>query len=244
MLPNLNILTRTFRIRTANGTGTAFTIDFVRKRYLVTAQHVVGTGQLKSVAIESNRGWEELQVGVVGHSDPKHDITVLSPITSPHHHSRPIELLPDQSDKVSIGQEVYFSGFALGLSSPSKTMDFPYPLPLVRRGILSSYGEDYSFLDGFVNPGMSGGPVFRMDSGTPDVIGVVTHRFDERTTESTGGQMIELHIDSSRNYTEGRGTTASTRDELQIGINAGMVRATPIEWVLGLISQNPVGFRL
>ena len=242
MLPNVNILTRTFRIKVGEFTGTAFTIDWVRKRYLVTAQHVVGPTQLKSIEIETNSGWQDLQVEVVVHSAPELDVSVLRPIDPLHEHRHPIKLLPD--GVVSIGQEAYFSGFALGLSTHSNLTDFPYPLPLVRRGMVSSFDEDRSFLDGTVNPGMSGGPVFMMDDDIPNVFGVITHRFEEQTTVSSAGGSIELQTDSPSNYLEGRGTTASTRDELKFGINAGMVRATRIEWILGMISQNPIGFRL
>ena len=242
MLPTVNILTRTFRIKIGEFTGTAFTIDFVRKRYLVTAQHVVVPTQLKSIEIETNSGWKELQVEVVGHSEPELDFSVLGPVERLHQHSHPVNVWPDPH--VPIGQEVYFSGFALGLTTPSNFTDFPYPIPLVRRGMLSSYNEEHSFLDGFVNPGMSGGPVFMMNSDTPDIFGVITHRYEEQATMTTGSGPIKLQADSSRCDPEGRVTTDSTQDELIIGINAGMVRVTRIEWVLGLISQNPVGFRL
>lgn len=212
MIPNLNILTRTFHIRTAEGAGTAFTIDFGTKQFLVTAQHVVGPTQLRSVEVKSNSGWTDLPVSVVGHSAPEIDVTVLFPQRRLHDFRHPIKL--PSSWEVLVGQDVYFSGFALGLSTPSNLPDFPYPVSLVKRGMVSGFDQYSWHLDGIVNLGMSGGPVFMMDDNTPNVIGVVTSR----------------HIESA--------VVDATSDPNQshIGMNAGVVNATRIEWALDLMT--------
>lgn len=218
MLPYLNILTRAYRIKMAHAIGTAFTFDFGSKRYLITAQHVVGTTQLNSVQIESNSGWQDLQVDVVGHSIPEIDVSVLFPRRLLHDHSRPIKL--PSSWEVSVGQDVYFSGFALGLSTPSNMPDFPYPVPLVKKGMVSGYDQYRWYLDGIVNPGMSGGPVFTMDDNAPNIIGVVTSRqIESAVVTPTGGP-----------------------NQPRIGVNAGIVTATRIESALDLMSVNPIRF--
>ena len=218
MLPNLDILTRAFRIKIGEFTGTAFTVDFGSKQYLITAQHVVGTTQLNSVQIESNSGWGDLQVDVVGHSLPEIDVSVLFPHRRLHDHRHPIKLPP--SWEVSVGQDVYFSGFALGLSTPSNMPDFPYPVPLVKKAMVSGFDQYRWYLDGILNLGMSGGPVFMMDDNTPNVIGVVTSRHIESAiVPPTGGP-----------------------DQPHIGMNAGIVTATRIESALDLMSVNPIRF--
>lgn len=219
MLPDLNILTRTFRIKAGHAPGTAFTLDLGTKQYLVTAQHVVGTTALKSVEIETNTGWENLPVEVVGHSSPESDVSVLFPYRRLSDHSNPIKL--PSSWEVLIGQDVYFAGFALGLSTPSNSADFPHPVALVKRGMVSGYDANRWFLDGTSNPGMSGGPVFMMDDNTPNVIGVVTsHWLEKAIVPETGDQ-----------------------DEKPIGVNASIVAATRIESALNLMALTPPAFR-
>lgn len=219
MLPNVNILTRTFRIKTAHGTGTAFTADFGSRQYLITAQHVVGTTQLYSVDIETSKGWRNSQVEVLGHSAPYIDVSVLYPSQLLHDHRNPIKL--PSSWEVLVGQDVYFCGFALGLSTPSNITGFPYPVPLVKKGTVSAFDADHWFLDGIVNPGMSGGPVFTMDDNTPNIIGVVTSRRLESAVVTPTGDP----------------------NQPQIGVNAGIVTATRIERALDLMARKPEGFR-
>lgn len=216
MLPNLNILTRAFRIKVGKFDGTAFTVDFGTKQYLITAQHVVGSTQLKTVQIESNSGWQDLQVEVVGHSLPDIDVSVLFPSRRLHNHRDPIKL--PSSWEVSVGQDVYFSGFALGLSTPSNMPDFPYPVPLVKKGMVSGFDQYRWYLDGISNLGMSGGPVFMMDDNTPNVIGVVTSRRIESAI---------VHPTSDSN-------------QPHVSMNAGIVTATRIEWALDLMAPNPI----
>jgi len=216
MLPNLNILTRAFRIKIGGFTGTAFTVDFGTKQYLITAQHVVGPTQLSSIEIETNSGWQVSQVEVVGHSALDVDVSVLIPHQRLHDHRHPIKL--PSSWEVSVGQDVYFSGFALGLSTPSNMPDFPYPVPLVKKGMVSGFDQYRWYLDGILNLGMSGGPVFTMDDNTPNVIGVVTSRQIESAVVTPTGNP----------------------NQPRIGVNAGIVTATRIEWALDLMAPNPI----
>ena len=108
MLPNLNILTRTFRIKAGEFTGSAFTVDFGNTQYLMTAQHVIGRTQLKSIEVETNTGWQVKQVEVVGHSLPDIDVSVLIPHQRLHSHRHPIKL--PSSWEVSVGQDATSAG--------------------------------------------------------------------------------------------------------------------------------------
>lgn len=264
MLPTTNILARTFHIRTAEGTGTAFTVDFEGRRYLVTAQHVVGTRlQDVTVDIETKHSWQRFQLENVTRSVPDLDVSVLSLGRSLHDHAFPITLMPKA--QMQMGQEMYFSGFPWGLSTPTNFTDFPYRMPLVRRGVVSSFHDYGCYLDGTVNPGMSGGPVYTMEGGVPRVIGVVTDRFEEPAIVRPPVSLTMLTVDSLRDYIAGHGSPDATQlgpdqnvsgDNIaivgecsdaqlpRVNVNSGIVKATNIEWALALIKSNPTGFRL
>lgn len=261
MFPTTNILARTFHIRTSERQGTAFTVDVNRKRYLVTAQHVVGTKPLESVEIRTNSGWRALRVESVSPPVQGIDVSVLAPKERLHCHGYPIELGSDQ--KVSLGQDVYYCGFALGLSTPTNFTDFAYPMPLVRKGMVSSFDLHHSFIDGTVNRGMSGGPVFTMKGNTPEVIGVVAHFFIEPATVTPAAASDFLLNAGLRDFIgQGRSPEATRSREGQtlslnhllgegtpspapkVDVNAGMGGATQIRWALHLIDKNPIGYPL
>jgi hypothetical protein len=88
-------------------------------------------------------------------------------------------------------QECFFLGFPFGLMMPDSKGDINggYPLPFVKKGIVSAFSVrdpvQIIYLDGYNNPGFSGGPVIVPNlSGTEhklSLIGVVSgYRFDEK----------------------------------------------------------------
>ena len=220
MVPTTNILARTFRIKTAEGRGTAFTVDVDGKRYLVTAEHVVGTAPLESIEIETNTGWDEIKVETVGQPVRDIDIAVLSPKVPIHDHSYPIDI--ERKGRVALGQDTFMCGFALGMSTPSNYTDFPYPKPSVKKSVLSHSDQFHWFLDGTVNPGMSGGPVFVMDSAIPTILGVVSGHKLERAKVSK----------------------AVVTEPLEVYVNAGICQATRFDSVLSRIASDPRGLPL
>lgn len=220
MTPTTNILARTFRIKTAKGTGTAFTVDVDGKRYLVSAQRVVGIAPSESIAIETSTGWEDIKVETVGQPVHDIDIAVLSPNVPLHDHSYPIDI--EREGRVSFGQDVFMCGFPLGISSPTHYPDFPYPRPWTKKSILSNSDQFNWFLDGTVNPGMSGGPVFVMDSAVPTILGVVAaHRLE---------RAVVCQADNS--------------EPPEVYTNAGIGQATRFDSVLSRIESDPRGLPL
>ena len=220
---NSSIVGRTFCIRTEAGQGTAFTMDVDGKRYLITAQHVLGANSTGSISIESTSEQERIDVEPVGHSTPKLDVSVMRPSKPIHDHCFRTKPYDPESSSIVIGEDVYSCGFPLGLSTKVFYFpNFPYPIPLLRRWMVSGFDTDQYYLDGFSNPGASGSPVFKMHGTVPIVIGVVVARYKEPSS-----------------VTDGRCDTGG-----QVDLNSGIVMITKIEKVIDLIRRNPIGLEV
>jgi S1-C subfamily serine protease len=157
-----NALLRVFEIRVGNVTGTTFTIEHNGRQYLITARHVIGTlpRQNAKVEIYKDGYWMPLTVNVLLPSNPEVDIAVLE-ISAPI--SPTLEFVPESKD-VFFGQEVFFLGFPYDLH----TLAGSQRIPFIKRGTVSA--QDTSdptaslwYIDGFNNPGFSGGPVVFQD---------------------------------------------------------------------------------
>ena len=141
-------------------TATAFTIDVNGREYLITAKHVVlGLKDEDNLDIFINGDWSPLTVKIFRCDDPV-DIAVLIPP-----HQLTVNLPLSYQGNFQLGQDAYFLGFPLGLQSPSQGANGPYPLALVKRGIISGIvpidvpkKASMLFLDGYNNPGFSGRP--------------------------------------------------------------------------------------
>ena len=121
--------------------------------------------------------WNEVPVALVGHGRGNVDVTVLAPTFA--FGARNALLLSPAN--VTLAEDVYFIGYPLGLSTKSPPDPYlgGYPLPLVKKAIVSGFPDDNAglvVLDGHNNEGFSGGPVVRSsraDSGETQIIGVV-----------------------------------------------------------------------
>jgi S1-C subfamily serine protease len=157
-----NALRRVFEIRVGNVTGTTFTIEQNNKQYLVTARHVIDTLPHENAKVEIYSGgyWMPLTVKILLPANPEVDIAVLQ-IGDPV--SVTFELVPD-SNGVFFGQEVFFLGYPYELH----TLLGAEHVPFIKRGIVSAEetidpdGKLW-YIDGFNNPGFSGGPVVFQD---------------------------------------------------------------------------------
>lgn len=161
-----NVIHRVFRIKYGKATGTAFTVDVDGKQYLVTARHIVDdVSGNATLGILSNTEWIPLPTQLVGHADGETDITVLAAnlrLTPPN---LPMEA---SSAGLTYGQDVFFLGFPYGIQGKVIFGDAGYPLPLVKKALVSALDGSGSvfLLDGHNNPGFSGGPVVFAPPGT------------------------------------------------------------------------------
>lgn len=221
-----NVIQRTFHIRIGDSTGGCFTIDVDGKQYIVTARHVVAniTGTT-NISIFHDNQWKEIEVTLVGHCDNEIDISVLATNIqiSPTH---PLE--PSMGGIV-YGQDVYFLGFPYGMTGEMGEMNRDFPLPFVKKAIVSCLQTSQNnaqivFLDGHNNPGFSGGPVVFKEPNRNEfkVAAVISgYRYNEEPIYQ-GDQQIPL----AYRY------------------NTGIIISYSVKHAVDLIHTNPIGFEL
>jgi hypothetical protein len=223
----VNVTNRIFRIKYKAAYGTCFTVDVEGKQYLVTAKHVVqGISASDTVELYYSSNWHTLAVTVVGEASGGADITVLAPgeQLSPVH----LHLAPT-SDGITFGQDVYFLGFPYNMFADMGELNRNFPVPFVKRGLVSSWSEDeYGilrwFLDGHNNPGFSGGPIVWTRSGENNynVAAVVSgYRYEDEPV-----------------YAGDEPTSLAYR------YNTGIIIAYDIQHATELIQRNPIGLEL
>ncbi len=216
----LNVISRTFHIKYGSGTGTCFTIDVDNKQYFVTAKHVIE--KLKdgdSVELFYKNAWAKLNVKLIGHS-LNSDVSVFA-----------IDFLiagdplPPTTKGIAYGQDLYFLGFPYGIKSEVGALNRDFPLPLVKKGILSAIFFDqpgkFLLIDGHNNPGFSGGPVVFKPSNTGDfkVAGIISsYRYELENTFLN-----------------------DSPTPIQTKTNTGIVIAYNIDNALDIIRDNPNG---
>jgi len=167
-----NVWERVVRVEVGRQAGTGFTIDRDGTQLLVTARHLVDAPGPMGLYVRGHpvaTQHERLTLPV-----PAVDVAVFrlrEPIT-------PDLPLKPEMDGIVYGQDAFFLGFPLGLTfdiGPAESF------PLVKRATISATnhqlaGRAILLLDGWNNPGFSGGPVVFRPAGSAafSVCGVVT----------------------------------------------------------------------
>ena len=214
-----NLIHRTFRIKCGESVGTGFTIDVDGRQYLVTAKHVIqGFTSEPGIEVFGNNAWTPVASTLVGHGGENVDISVLAPVEALSPPNLPVSA---SSAGVVYGQDMYFLGFPYGVLSQVLLGEAGYPLPLVKKALLSSFAGDIYLLDGHNNPGFSGGPVvFGLNGAMPHSIAAVIsgYRFSP--------EPVYL---------------AQAETALTYRQNTGIVIAYKIELALEMIRAKPIG---
>lgn len=170
-----NIYERVIKLTRLDGSsGSAFTLEIDGRQYLITARHVVGDDDPVRMQLELRaQTWEcelvQLQ-GVTGDAD----IAVFSldkPVT-PTLSTRPT------LEGIMYSQDVYFLGYPYGMAMQMVPGIDTYAF--VKKAIFSASahtraGGHVLYLDGFNNPGFSGGPMifYHHQTNEPHIGGVV-----------------------------------------------------------------------
>lgn len=163
-LPTANVIYRVLRIKTATGTGSAFTIEVSGKQYLITARHLLdGFGSEGEVELWIEGKWSRMRARALYPAKAAVDIAALDlgrtvTVTLP---------LEPSSGGLALGQQVYFLGYPYGLGTPGRSGPVPPgfgEIPFLKSGIVSAIDArdpqaNILYLDGQNNPGFSGGPV-------------------------------------------------------------------------------------
>ena len=221
-----NVIHRTFQLKCGEALGSCFTIDVDDKQYLCTAKHCLENFRGKSIELFHGEKWKTLDVELVGFGSKDTDICVLSPkiqLSPPYR-------LPPTMDNITLGQDVYFLGFPYGIQIDMGDLNRLFPLPLVKRATVSAIcAQDQTIilLDGYNNPGFSGGPVVFTKSGSAknelSVAAIVSgYRFEPQPVLDEKGQETSLRVHA----------------------NTGIVHSYSIQHALDAIKDNPIGVEI
>ncbi|WP_082552253.1 serine protease [Massilia sp. Root351] len=219
-----NALQRTLHLSINGSTGTGFLLDHGGRQYLITAKHVIGAGASGTfeLGIMNNKAWTPVKVSLVGHAAHEADISVLalpSAIVAP-------SLALPAAKKSHLTQDAYFLGFPYGDFGDVGLLNQNYPMPFVKRSIISSFNNggrpSIIYLDGHNNPGFSGGPVVIFDPDTKqlEVLSVVSAYRSERKEIQHNGL---------------------TRRDLSVKVNTGIVLTYNVLHAIEVIEANPIG---
>jgi len=135
--------------------------------------------------------------------------------------------MPANAAGIHIGQDIYFLGFPFGLGSDVGSINRQFPLPFIKKGVLSSIvkersGANVFYLDGNNNPGFSGGPVVFAPS-------------NDRREYQVAAVISGYRLDPQPIYAGDQPTQLSARH------NTGIVISYDIGHALMTISANPIG---
>ena len=153
---------RMFHIQCGHRRGTAFSLDVQGRQYFITASHLLAPLQNQAPVELFHWGkWKPLDIVVVGVGPRKIDVAVLAlkfRVTLPEF------TLTPYAGSLTPGQTGYCLGFPLGERGEEKIAEQPFPIPFLKT-VSVAHVTDLSdpihcvFLDGYANPGFSGGPV-------------------------------------------------------------------------------------
>ncbi len=170
--PTGNVLSRVYQIKFNGEGGTAFVVDYEDRQYFVTARHIMasaGDGATASVELQGfNESMKARPVTVLLGKNKCVDVAVLVPSEKKINAAEPIPY----PYKFAFGQEAYFLGFPYGLFTSINQggavalIKHAYVSARVRCTAIYRDGDadqDFLLLDGFNNPGFSGGPIVAPD---------------------------------------------------------------------------------
>jgi S1-C subfamily serine protease len=193
------ILQRTLHVKVPNGEATGFEIDYKGKIYLVTARHVVAGLSTTGVTlqVEQSKKWIDYKtVRTLLPPSDNADIAVLE--TSKPFSTFAIKPSDDsKGEGPTFGQPVWFLGYPYGIGSQLANMQ----LPFIKRGTMSAVDATdpnaiVVYIDGFNNPGFSGGPIIYYDFKTHEyrILGVVKGYRGDSAAVSVKGQPADIQV--------------------------------------------------
>jgi S1-C subfamily serine protease len=195
------ILQRTFLIKVGNTTGTAFIVDRNGKVYVVTARHVVaGLPDTKATfQLWRSNKWQDVQtVRTMLPSSASVDIAIFE---TEEKIARPFQIAVSGTDEgPTMGQQVWFLGYPFGdTAMTSRSQD--QILPFIKRGTISAINGSNPdavvlYIDGFNNPGFSGGPVvyWEFSKHAYRILGVVQGYRSDTAKVLVNGQQIATNL--------------------------------------------------
>jgi hypothetical protein len=197
------ILGRTLAIQFGNEGGTAFTIDYHGKVYLVTARHVVkGLRDNGTIQIQKPDGLKNYPIGKIlfppSPCGDEADIAVLETVETA---SPPYQVVLEQGDDkgASLGQQVWFIGYPFRERLRSHFTNGE--IPFIKRGTMSAMDARNPnaviiYIDGFNNSGFSGGPIvyWSFSKHVYRIAGVVQGYKEDTAKVLVNGQHVDTAL--------------------------------------------------
>lgn len=195
------ILARTWLIKNGNKYGSAFAVEHKGMAYLVTARHMVeGLPPIKAkIEVWQDDTWRTLQT--VKTLFPKSDAVDIAVLKLDEKISKPYEITSlEKSGGVTLGQQLWFLGYPYELGNQFGSQ-WNGGSPFVKRGTMSAIdGRDPNavviYIDGFNNPGFSGGPIVYWDFTVRKyrILGVVKGYRPESAKIEVNGQPVDTQL--------------------------------------------------
>ena len=201
-VPSEMLLQRTFSIKAGQQQGTAFSIDYEGKIYLVTARHVAKGLPASNATIQVRRsgGWEDRHT--LRTLFPPSDDADIAVLETDETISRPFQVttMGATGGSLTMGQQVWFLGYPFSEGLGSRMSDGTI-MPFMKRGTMSAIDASRPdavvlYIDGFNNPGFSGGPIifWNFSSHTYQVAGVVQGYRYEAAKALVNGVQVDTDV--------------------------------------------------
>jgi trypsin-like peptidase len=250
--PTSTALMRMTRVESRFGRGSAFSMDVDGREYWITAKHILtgarhppygsisdASATLRLLRMDTlDENWTPVTFSVI---DPGNniDIVVLVP---------PNPLLPQNAStleaetNVMVGADCTFLGFPEGTGGTwAASFDngqSHYLMPYVKHCFVSAIpsGLNLFVLDGWNNPGFSGGPVLYHTGAEQKIMAVISGYVTEPA---------EVIPSLATNKPSGPKKTASARKKEKVDVNTGFIIAYALTPAIEAIRKNPIGpFRI
>ena len=193
------ILSRTRFIKAGSEAGTGFVVDYEGKVYIITAKHVVAGLPTTNATLQvwQDETWKDYQtVRTLFPSSSDVDIAVFE---TNEKVPTPFGVRPaDEIGGATMGQQVWFLGYPFGIES--RFAD-DKRAPFIKRGTMSAVDGTKPdavviYVDGFNNPGFSGGPIVYWDFSKRvyGILGVVQGYREDAAKVLVNGQHVDTQI--------------------------------------------------
>jgi S1-C subfamily serine protease len=193
------ILGRTHMIKVGDTQGTGFGVEYKGKLYFVTARHVVAGLPPADAVIEVMKAGRWTKVHTIKTLFPRSSDVDIAVFETDEKIPVPYEILmATGSDGATLGQQVWFLGYPWGLGSHATNGS---EIPFIKRGTMSAIDGSNPqapviYIDGFNNPGFSGGPIVYWDfkAHAYRVLGVVQGYKEEAAKMMVNGRLADTKL--------------------------------------------------
>ena len=215
-----NIYQRVFRVCFEQDSGTGFTIDVDNRQYMITAKHLIKNHKnLSTIGVDWKGVFHQLPCKMVG---TDRDVAVISL----ERQLSPLHPAPPSSANIPYSYDVYFLGYPYNMRINVGEMNNHFPIALVKKAIVSGIEDKIMYLDGYNNPGFSGGPI---------IFKLPTHDVWHICGMISGFRPEDVKLLKGEDEEE---------TDLIVRLNSGIIIGYVIEVALDIIAKNPIGFLL